>query len=191
MVLPKRGSLKTAFKFLESKEKWIRDKLAEQPDKIVLDIGMELPVMGVLHNTTYGSIRGKSAFKNGKIIINGEPSLAGVKIKKLLSTALKAEIEKLAAEKAAQLAVNYKKITIRDNVSRWGSCSSKGTLSFCWRIVFAPHEVIEYLVCHEIAHLAEMNHGKNFWKLVEKLDPHYEKSEAWLKKNGNSLHLYS
>lgn len=75
--------------------------------------------------------------------------------------------------------------------TRWGSCSRKGMLSFTWRLVMAPPEVVDYVIVHELAHLREMNHSPVFWALVEKMLPDYKQRRAWLKKNGHSLHLSS
>jgi len=190
LVIPRWGSLKRALKFFDSKQDWVRNRLAHQPSKIPLQIGSILPVLDISRETTYGCMRGKSLITEDKIIINGDPALAGNKIKKVVSEYLKAELTKMVEQNARALRVKYKKIVIRDNVTRWGSCSSKGTLSFSWRIAFAPRSVVEYLAAHEVAHLAEMNHGKRFWQIVEQLDPGYEVAEHWLKQNGNRLHLY-
>jgi predicted metal-dependent hydrolase len=78
-------------------------------------------------------------------------------------------------------------VRFRDTTSRWGSCTSDGTLSFSWRIMMAPRPVIDYLVAHEVAHLREMNHGPKFWKLCTELCPDTERCKAWLKRNGSAL----
>ena len=80
-----------------------------------------------------------------------------------------------------------KAIRFRDTSSRWGSCTSDGTLSFSWRIMMAPAPVINYLVAHEVAHLKEMNHGPKFWRLCEELCPDTERCKDWLKRNGGAL----
>lgn len=72
-------------------------------------------------------------------------------------------------------------IRIKDVRSRWGSCSSKRNLNFNWRLVMAPMEVLDYVVVHELCHLKEMNHSKNFWKLVEDILPDYKRQREWLK----------
>lgn len=73
--------------------------------------------------------------------------------------------------------------------TRWGSCSRKGRLSFSWRLVMAPLEVVDYVIVHELAHLREMNHSQAFWALVEAMLPDYKQRRAWLKKNGFLLQL--
>lgn len=81
------------------------------------------------------------------------------------------------------------KIRISSARTRWGSCSSKGTLSFTWRLVMAPLEIIDYVVVHELCHLEEMNHSKSFWARVEGILPDYKRRRKWLKENGGALHL--
>ena len=191
LVIPRRGSLKRALKFYESKEIWVHNKLAQQPEKIALKIGATLNVLDQPRKVNYDSMCGKSKITDDFIIINGDPALANQKIKKVISEYLKTELSVIVAEKAKEISRKYQKIIIRDNVTRWGSCSSRGTLSFCWRIAFAPRFVMEYLAAHEVAHLREMNHGKRFWHLVAQIYPNYAVAEQWLKKNGNRLHLYN
>ena len=82
----------------------------------------------------------------------------------------------------------YQKITIRDQKTRWGSCSSTGTLSFSFRLMMAPPRVLDYVVVHELCHLTHMNHSKEFWKMVEDILPDYKEHRKWLKENGNTLH---
>ena len=81
------------------------------------------------------------------------------------------------------------KIRISSARTRWGSCSSKETLSFTWRLVMAPLDVIDYVVVHELCHLKEMNHSKAFWARVEAILPDYRGRRKWLKVNGAKLHL--
>ncbi len=96
----------------------------------------------------------------------------------------KRDIEALVAKHTTTVGRRAKAIRYRDTVSRWGSCTSDGVLSFSWRIMMAPPAVIDYLVAHEVAHLKEMNHGPKFWKLCGELCPTTERCKAWLKRNG-------
>jgi len=86
--------------------------------------------------------------------------------------------------------VRYRRLTIRDQVSRWGSCSSNGSLSFNWRLVLAPHDVLDYVVVHEVCHLVEHHHGPAFWKLVEKRRPGYRDCREWLDAHGWEILAY-
>lgn len=81
----------------------------------------------------------------------------------------------------------YNKITIKDLVSRWGSCSTKGNLNFNCLLMLTPDYVIDYVVVHELCHLREMNHSEKFWAEVEKIMPDYQRAELWLKQNGGNL----
>lgn len=81
----------------------------------------------------------------------------------------------------------YNKITIKNLVSRWGSCSTKGNLNFNCLLMLTPDYVIDYVVVHELCHLREMNHSEKFWAEVEKIMPDYQRAELWLKQNGGNL----
>lgn len=84
---------------------------------------------------------------------------------------------------------SYSSITVRDQKTRWGSCSSRGTLSFNYRLIFAPPAVLDYVVVHELCHLTHMNHSKEFWNLVGSVMPDYKKHRKWLKEHGRELTL--
>jgi predicted metal-dependent hydrolase len=102
----------------------------------------------------------------------------------------RARIGLIAQSEAAALGVSYSRLTMRDQRSRWGSCSSKGGLSFNWRLVLAPHDVLDYVVVHEICHLVELNHGPAFWALVKRRRPAYAESKAWLDEHGWEILAY-
>lgn len=78
---------------------------------------------------------------------------------------------------------NINQVFIKNQKTRWGSCSSEGNLNFNWRLAMAPTEVIEYVVIHELCHRIEMNHSKEFWRLVQERCPDFKKHKAWLKRN--------
>ena len=85
------------------------------------------------------------------------------------------------------MGVSYGRISIREQKTRWGSCSSKGNLNFNWRLIFAPEAVLDYVVVHELAHRKEMNHSPAFYTVVESVLPDYQKARKWLKDNGQTL----
>ena len=87
------------------------------------------------------------------------------------------------------MGVHHKKIAIRDQKTRWGSCSTSGTLSFNWRLIMAPPEVLDYVVVHELAHFTHMDHSKAFWSTVESVMPDYEKHRKWLNDHGQELRI--
>src|SRR5690606_2528149 len=91
---------------------------------------------------------------------------------------------------AGNLGLRPKRIAVRDQTSRWGSCSTTGLLSFSWRLILAPPLVLDYVAAHEVAHLAEMNHGPRFWALVKKSMPRMEEAKEWLRVYGMDLHRF-
>ena len=98
-------------------------------------------------------------------------------------------IPKRADYFAQRIGVSYERIRIAEQKTRWGSCSSRGTLSFNWKLMLAPPKVLDYVVVHELCHRKEMNHSPRFWKLVEEIIPDYKEYRKWLKENGNTLQL--
>ncbi len=95
-------------------------------------------------------------------------------------------IPKRVAHYAKQIGVSYGKITVRNQVSRWGSCSSQGNLNFNCTLMLCPPDVIDYVVIHELCHRRHMNHSKAFWALVEKHCPEWKAKREWLKLNGQA-----
>jgi hypothetical protein len=91
---------------------------------------------------------------------------------------------------AAKLGVAIKRISVRDQSSRWGSCSNTGVLSFSWRLILAPSFVLDYLAAHEVSHLVELNHSPRFWRLVGRLYQDAERAKVWLDVHGTDLHRY-
>jgi predicted metal-dependent hydrolase len=102
----------------------------------------------------------------------------------------RARVTLIAQSEAAALAVRYSRIALRDQRSRWGSCSSRGTLSFNWRLVLAPHDVLDYVVVHEVCHLVEHHHGPAFWRLLGRRRPGYREQKEWLDAHGWELLAY-
>ncbi len=103
--------------------------------------------------------------------------------------AARERIAERAAYFAPLLGVTYGRITIRDQKTRWGSCSSKGNLNFTWKLILAPPEVLDYVVVHELCHRLEMNHSERFWNHVKRILPDYRERRNWLKENGWLLTL--
>lgn len=99
-------------------------------------------------------------------------------------------LENKAAGYAQQMHVYFKELHIKDQKSRWGSCSSRGSLNFNWRILMAPKPVCDYVLIHELCHLNHMNHSKDFWQMVERYCPEYKQYKLWLKENIRQLYLF-
>ena len=92
---------------------------------------------------------------------------------------------------AARLKLEYQAIAVRDQRTRWGSCSRHGALSFNWRLAIAPRAVREYVVVHELCHLRELNHSKAFWRLLDEALPGWREHRLWLREHGRELQAYA
>lgn len=115
-----------------------------------------------------------------------EPALTNADIEKLCQKALSVIPDKVKYY-AEIMGVTYGRITIRNQKTRWGSCSSKGNLNFNCLLMLMPDKVLDYVVVHELCHLKQMNHSKKFWKEVERYMPDYQNYKKWLNENGGAL----
>ncbi|KPU43042.1 hypothetical protein OXPF_32920 [Oxobacter pfennigii] len=99
-------------------------------------------------------------------------------------------IEQRVSYYSSIMGLSYNKVTIKDQKTRWGSCSKKGNLNFNYRLIMAPDEVADYVVIHELCHLKHLNHSEKFWNMVRMYMPDYEQSKKWLKDNGANLFAF-
>lgn len=178
-------------RFLERNRQWLEDKVAGLPDRPQVRAGIKLPVRGVNHKIVHAPGRGVTAVRAGadgpELAVRGTIDHLPRRVADFLRAQARAEIEPRVARYAARVGRPAASVRFRDTVSRWGSCSSAGNLSFSWRIMMAPPAVIDYLVAHEVAHLRHMNHGSEFWALCETLCSDTPRARAWLKRNGSKL----
>jgi predicted metal-dependent hydrolase len=151
-------------------ESWIKKSFSER-DKIVREV-----------ENIY-------AQNSGKIPLFGEWVSAPENVKEFYKLTAQKFFNEFCEIYAEKTGVKYAKITIKDQKTRYGSCSVKGSLNFNFRAVKAPKYVAEYLVAHEIAHLKHLNHGKNFWRLLSDIFPQYKEAESYLKNKRNALFL--
>ncbi|MFB6144665.1 MAG: M48 family metallopeptidase [Candidatus Nanohaloarchaea archaeon] len=108
-------------------------------------------------------------------------------LEKVLRAKARKVIEKKISHYSGQISQDYDKIFIRDQQTKWGSCSTKGNLNFNWRLVLGPEKVLEYVVVHELVHLEIKSHNENFWKRVRELYPEYKEANKWLSENSSKL----
>jgi predicted metal-dependent hydrolase len=135
--------------------------------------------------------RGTVWLEGAEIHVAGRPEHLARRLRDWLTVEVRRRLLPLVHAKAQRVERAVKRITVRDTRSRWGSCGPDGGLSFSWRLVFAPAEVLDYLVAHEVAHLVHMNHGPRFWALARTLsDGPIEAPQAWLKVHGETLLQY-
>ena len=179
-------------RFLARHEGWIVARLAKLPDRPRIRPGVKIPLHGVPHLVVHepgrrGTVRREVTDEGPTLVVHGERVHLPRRLADFLKKEAKAHIEPLAHRHAEIVGRRIKAIRFKDTKSRWGSCTSDGVLSFSWRIAMAPPAVIDYLVAHEVAHLAEMNHGPKFWKLCKDLCPDTARCKDWLKRNGAAL----
>lgn len=125
-----------------------------------------------------------------RICVSGEERHGPRRLADWLRGEAKADLVRRVDHYAGILGCAPKRISVRDQSTRWGSCSTSGTLCFSWRLIFAPSFVLDYVAAHEVAHLREMNHSQRFWRLVRQAMPDMQRARVWLKQNGAELHRF-
>jgi predicted metal-dependent hydrolase len=198
VTMPMRSSVAEAERFVDRHLDWVREKLGRIPPRRPFESGMQLPLRGDPHEVVFTAtadgrgrvVREARLGRRPRIVVTGALEHCARRLRDWLIEEARRDLDARVAAHAARLKVRPRRMTIRDQTSRWGSCSSKGTLSFSWRLVLAPSGVLDYLAAHEVAHLAEMNHGPRFWKLVERTCPDMERHRNWLRAKGAELHSY-
>ena len=192
LTVPLRMARGTALGFAEAQAGWIAARLKRLPARRPFADGVELPLFGQPHRVRHRpEVRGTVWLEGTEIHVAGRVEHLPRRLRDWLTMEMRRRVVPLVHEKAARVERPVRRITVRDNRSRWGSCGPDATMSFSWRLVFAPPEVLDYLVAHEVAHLVHLNHGPRFWALARTLcaGP-IEGPEAWLKSNGETLLQY-
>ena len=194
ITLPSRTPVNTAQRFAESHAGWVASRLARLPERVVFEPGASLPLRGEPHRVRLSGTRGgvRIEWEDGQpvIAVACDPAHAARRIRDFLTREARRDLLEAVERYAPRLGQRPIRITLRDTRSRWGSCTARGELNFSWRLILAPPMVLDYLVAHEMAHLREMNHSLRFWALLGELCPNVDAAEAWLKRNGSSLHRY-
>ncbi len=179
--------------FLQKHRNWVAAKIARMPRVRAIADGAEIMLRGVPHIIVHqgrgrGLVKGVDDNGDMQLHVFGDIRHLPRRVVDYLKKQARADLAKAVEFHSERLGVKAKSISIRDSKTRWGSCSSNGTLSFSWRIILAPPEILDYLAAHEVAHLREMNHSSRFWKLVDETCPHSKSSRQWLKMHGSTLH---
>jgi predicted metal-dependent hydrolase len=192
VVLPSRSSAGEAERIVRRHSAWLLARLAERPaPPALLADGSEIPWRGGTVVLRVRAGRGHARLRDGELAVSAADPSDSAAVARAVERLGKAEARRLleadVAAAAAALGVQPTGLAIRDPRTRWGSCSSRGTLSFSWRLVLAPPEVLRYVAVHEVCHLVEPNHQPPFWALVERLLPGWREQRTWLRRHGSSL----
>ena len=182
--------------FITRNKNWAAAKIARLPEKVKLVPDAIVPFKNRNHKiVSSGKLRGLVEIVECDdmplLRVPGSAEAVSRKLAAFFKREARKELDRCVQKHASAINVQPKQIRITDTTSRWGSCSSTRTLSFSWRIIMAPPEVLDYLVAHEVAHLVEMNHSSRFWKLTKQLCPDMEAHKSWLRTHGNKLHAIS
>ena len=196
LTMPPRGTLADAKDFAQRHGGWIAARLGRLPKAAPFLPGTVVPLRGTPHRIVHrsgarGTVWLETRDSGERILcVAGEPEHTERRVHDYLKREARKDLNKAALAYAQQMGVKVKRLSIRDQSSRWGSCTSAGSLSFSWRLILAPPYVLDYLAAHEVAHLVEMNHSARFWRVVGKVCGHVERAKTWLDTHGNDLHRY-
>jgi hypothetical protein len=190
LTLPKYCTQKKALQFVEENHDWIINTMARLPKQSGFANGDAVSFFGkqyiILHNAEWRGTR----FEDDFLKVGGEPEFLHRRVTDFLKQEALKTLSKQTVATAKRLNCKVCGVAIKDTKSRWGSCSSLGNINYNWRISMAPLYVIDYLVCHEVAHLKHPNHSPAFWQTVQALCPNYEEGKHWLKIKGKDLYRY-
>ena len=203
VVVPKSLSDKRIEDLIKNRTAWIRQKLKIQTETIrpkpkEYVNGESFTYLG--RNYRLKCIRGATGqvkLKNGYLNVPIAKSVSGTTLEQSVRQSLHQWYRERALEKlkektnryASILGVNPQSVDLKEYKARWGSCSSSGDVTYNWRIIIAPHHIVDYIVVHELCHLLEHNHGPKYWKLVQSVIPNYREHKEWLKVNGEGLRI--
>lgn len=197
VTLPLLCDLDEAGSFLSKHIDWVRERLDSLPDPVPFAHGVAMPLRGEPHDIVFTDARRTRIVEvhegqgpRREILVPGATEQAPQRLQKWLVDEAKRDLNSRVSYHARRLGLQPKRIAVRDQSSRWGSCSTTRVLSFSWRLLLAPPRILDYVAAHEVAHLAEMNHGPRFWALVRKTLPEYETARLWLRIYGLDLHRY-
>ncbi len=192
VTMPPRVGRKEALDFAMRSSGWIAERLAAAPAAPPVAAGSTIMLRGeerrIVHS---GNRRGAVILQDDVILVAGDAAHLERRLVDWLKVEARRDLVQASEAYAAAMGVKFHRVTVRDQKSRWGSCSSDGTLSYSWRLVLAPPFVLDYVAAHEVAHLKHMNHGRQYWRLVLTHCSHAQRAKIWLRQNGALLHAYA
>ncbi|MCW5770834.1 MAG: M48 family metallopeptidase [Rhodospirillaceae bacterium] len=190
LTLPPRAGLAAGLDFVAEKAVWVRNAYARLPVPQPFAHGTVIPIFGRPHRIEHRpGARGGVWRETDAVVVAGSAEHLPRRLSDWLKREALAVLDARTREKAAQLGRPVARIFVRDTRSRWGSCARDGRVNYSWRLALAPDFVLDYVVAHEVAHLAYMSHGPRFYAVVDRLTPHRAEAEPWLRVNGPGLLL--
>ncbi len=187
---PVGQSTKTIERFITEHQNWIEKHLGSASPSPPLEEGCIFSILGIdrILSLPRGTKGPRVELNDTHLICrSATPELS---IPRFLRTHAHPVIEARAHLFAQKLGADFKSLQLKDTRSRWGSCSHQKNLNLHWKLIFAPIEIMDYVIAHEVCHLKEMNHSQDFWKLVSHLCPDYRKHRRWLKTHGHKIQGY-
>lgn len=193
LSMPARASLRKALAWAQNHEGWVRAQMAKQPDAQRLIDGAIFPLEGrdVRIRWVKGATR-TIRLEEDRLVLGGAAESVGARVARWLRARAKTVLEAETRQLAAAHGLGVASVGVGDPRSRWGSCTSGGTIRYSWRLILAPPEVRRATVAHELAHRLHMDHSPAFHAAHARLlgaDP--RPARAWLKQHGAALHRYS
>ncbi len=187
LTLPLRTRLGDGLDFLREREAWLRGHLARAPVPLVPAFGTTIPFEG--RDLLLAPAPGRRALlDDGRLLLPWAETGLGPRLGAFLRAAARDRLAAACDRHATVLGRRWRRLTLRDPRSRWGSCTVQGDLMFSWRLVLAPPPVLDYVAAHEVAHLARMDHSPAFWSVVDDLCPGWQVQRDWLRREGAGLH---
>ena len=191
VTVPKGVSRVRALEFTERSRDWIEQHVQSRGGSIHLLPGHSIPFRGLAHEVIHiESRRGMVSVEPGRGEIHVPGDIAHVQRRLLdwLKASARADLARASERYAKLMGVKFRRISIRDQRTRWGSCSASGDLSYSWRLILTPDYVLDYVAAHEVAHLKHLDHSQRFWRLVLTHCPNAAKAKKWLKAHGHDVH---
>jgi len=191
VVLPQRAAAREAAAAVAELRPWIEKRLAEAEDvrERIAARGDTVPFLGADLQLILEPRRTRAHRKGDALHVPADPVARRDALERWYRRTARAEIAPRLDNATAALGRPYSALTIRGQRTRWGSCSATGAMSFNWRLLLGPEEVLEYVVWHEACHLVVMDHSPRFWGLLERHLPGYREPRDWLRRNGAALQL--
>lgn len=190
VTVPRRGSVSAAREFAARNLGWLGEQLRRQAAQPKAHnqwhIGAEIFFRGEIVRVECPGA-GVIRFGSEQIKVATEAADLKPAIQKYLRKLAAKELPTRVKELAAANGISVTRVSVRNQRSRWGSCSRSGTISLNWRLIQCPAFVRDYIILHELAHRRQMNHSKKFWQEVERLCPDYRTAEVWVKQHSALL----